>query len=69
MAAVAEQLISRGHNTAYLWVFDGNSRAISFYERLGGVQKERAARSVFGYGVMSRKVVWDDLLSILDAVR
>jgi ribosomal protein S18 acetylase RimI-like enzyme len=69
MAAVVEQLISRGHKTAYLWVFDSNSRAISFYESLGGVEKERAARSVFGYDVMSRKIEWDDITSIVESVR
>jgi ribosomal protein S18 acetylase RimI-like enzyme len=69
MAAVAEQLISRGHKTAYLWVFESNSAAIRFYERLGGVEKQRAGRSVFGYDVTSRKIEWDDLNAILDRVR
>ena len=65
MAEVAEQLISRGHKTAYLWVFDSNRRAIRFYERLGGVQTERAERSVFGYNKRSCKIKWDVLTSIL----
>ena len=69
MAAVAELLISRGHKTAYLWVFEANSKAIRFYERLGGVQKERAERAVLGYDVLSRKIEWYDLASILDSVR
>lgn len=69
MAAMAEQLIRRGHKTAYLWVFQSNSSAVRFYERLDGIQKERAERSVFGYGVMSRKIEWGDLTSILDRVR
>jgi len=45
MAAVAEQLISRGHKTAYLWVFDSDSRAIRFYERLGGVQQTTLSKA------------------------
>ena len=69
MAAVAEQLISRGYKTASLWVFESNSRALRFYEKLGGVEKERAERSVFGYDVMSRKIEWYDLTSILDSMR
>ena len=69
MAAAAERLIGQGHKTAHLWVFDSNSRAIRFYERLGGVQKERAERTVFGYTVSSRKIEWYDLASILYSVR
>ena len=69
MVAAAQQLIKLGHKTAFLWVFESNSRAIRFYERLGGVQKERAERAVFGYEVSSRKIEWRDLNSILDGAR
>jgi len=69
MAAVAKQLIGRGHKTAYLWVFESNGRAIRLYDRLGGVQREKTERAVFGYDVLSRKIEWDDLTSILDCVR
>ena len=69
MAAVAEQLIDRGHKTAYLWVFESNGRAKRLYERLGGVKREKTERAVFGYDVLSRKIEWDDLTSILDCVR
>jgi ribosomal protein S18 acetylase RimI-like enzyme len=69
MAAAAEQLLYRGHNTAYLWVFESNSAAIRFYERLGGRQGERAERAVFGYDVPSRKIEWHDLTSILEVKR
>lgn len=66
MKAAARELIHKGHKTAYLWVFESNKKAIRFYERLGGVQKEQALKSVFGYKVLSRKIEWDDLSAICD---
>ena len=59
--AVAKELIKKGHKTAYLWVFENNQKAIRFYERLGGIQKEQSMKTVFGYDVLSRKIEWDDL--------
>lgn len=64
MEAAATELIARGHRTAYLWVFETNSDAIRFYERLGGIQKEKAMKSVFGHEVMSLKIEWNDLTVI-----
>jgi ribosomal protein S18 acetylase RimI-like enzyme len=64
MKAVAKELINKGHKTAYLWVFESNERAIRFYERLGGIQKEQSMKNVFGYDVLSRKIEWDDLSTI-----
>ena len=61
MKAVAKELINEGHKTAYLWVFESNEKAIHFYERLGGVQKEQSMKTVFGYDVLSRKIEWNDL--------
>ena len=61
MSAAAEKLINHGHKTAYLWVFESNQKAIRFYERLGGIQKEQSMKTVFGYDVLSRKIEWDDL--------
>lgn len=62
--AAAKELINKGHKTAYLWVFERNEKAIRFYERLGGVQKEQARKTVFGFEVLSRKIEWDDLTVI-----
>ena len=61
MSAVSKELINHGHKTAYLWVFESNQKAIRFYERLGGIQKEQSIKTVFGYDVLSRKIEWDDL--------
>ena len=64
MTAVAQELIQKEHKTAYLWVFESNQKAIRFYERLGGAQKEQGWESIFGYEVLSRKIEWDDLATI-----
>lgn len=60
MQAVAQDLIHKGHHTAYLWVFEENANAVRFYERLGGIPKESAIKNVFGHDVPSRKIEWDD---------
>lgn len=64
MKAAAQELIQKGHQTAYLWVFESNEKAIRFYERLGGSRKEQAAKNIFGYKVLSRKIEWDNLARI-----
>jgi len=66
MKAVAKELIKKGHKTAYLWVFESNVKAIRLYERLGGTQKEKAEKNIFGYAVPSRKIEWDDLAKICE---
>jgi len=60
MQAAAGETVRRGHKSAYLWVFESNQKAIRFYERLGGVQKQSIHRNIFGYEVLSRKIHWDD---------
>ncbi len=64
MKAVAQELTQKEHKKAYLWVFESNEKAIRFYERLGGTQKEQGPKNIFGYEVPSRKIVWDDLAII-----
>ncbi len=66
MKAVAKELIKREHKTAYLWVFESNEKAIRFYEKLGGTQKEQAMKDIFGYEVPSRKIEWNDLARICE---
>ena len=61
---LARELIDKGHKTGYLWVFESNKKAIRFYERLGGIQKEQVKKSVFGFEILSRKIQWDDLAVI-----
>ena len=64
MKAVAKELFTKGHKTAYLWVFESNEKAVRFYERLGGIQKEQSMKKVFGHDVLSRKIEWDDISTI-----
>jgi len=64
MKAAAKELIKKGHQTAYLWVFESNEKAIRFYERLGGSQTDQATQNIFGYDVPSRKIEWDNLARI-----
>jgi ribosomal protein S18 acetylase RimI-like enzyme len=66
MKVVAKELIEKEYKTAYLWVFESNKKAIRFYERLGGTQKEQVRINVFGYEVLSRKIEWDDLAIICE---
>jgi ribosomal protein S18 acetylase RimI-like enzyme len=64
LKALATALIDKGHKTGYLWVFENNKKAIRFYERFGGMQKEQAMKSVCGFEILSRKIEWDDLAVI-----
>ena len=64
MKAMAKELIKNNYQTAYLWVFESNEKAIRFYETLGGTQKEQALKNIFGHEVPSRKIEWDDLVLI-----
>ena len=66
LKAAAKKLIHNGHKTGYLWVFESNEKAIRFYERSGGTQKEQARKSVFGYEILSWKIEWNDLAVICE---
>ena len=64
MKAAAEALLMKGNKTGYLWVFYNNEKAIRFYERLGGVQRESTMKDIFGHDLLSKKIEWDDLSTI-----
>jgi ribosomal protein S18 acetylase RimI-like enzyme len=66
LQTAVNELINKGYNTGYLWVFESNEKAIRFYERLGGVKKEKASKSIFGYDVPSLKIEWDNLAVICE---
>ena len=68
MKAVAEELINTGQRKAFLWVFEDNKKAIKFYIRLGGIQKEKSMKNVFGYDIPSQKIEWDDISTILEII-
>ena len=45
---------------AYLWVFDGNTRAIDFYRRLGGEVVEHGVEEIDGLQIPQSRIVWRD---------
>lgn len=63
--AATKELLKKGHTTASLWAFNSNKKAIRFYERLGGIKKERVKRNVLGFEILSQKIFWPDLTVIL----
>ena len=65
LKAMAENLIKEGLNSGYLWVFENNRDAVRFYEKHGGVQKEKKIKRVFGFEIMQRKIEWSNLSKIL----
>lgn len=65
LVSAAGELMARGHETAYLWVFEYNQKAVRFYERMGGAVEERAPQDIFGYSIPSLKIEWSDLSTIL----
>jgi GNAT superfamily N-acetyltransferase len=64
MQVAAEALLMTGKRNGYLWVFHSNEKAIRFYERLGGVQKECTVKDIFGHQLLSKKIEWADLSTI-----
>jgi len=64
LISAAEELLARGHKTAYLWVFESNQKAVQFYEQLGGVKMEEVPQDIFGHKITSLKIVWNDLTVI-----
>jgi RimJ/RimL family protein N-acetyltransferase len=65
MKAAAKRILAVGHETVYLYAFEHNVQAMRFYERLGGVQQECIRKDIFGYEVLSRKIVWDNVRTIV----
>jgi ribosomal protein S18 acetylase RimI-like enzyme len=47
-----------GETGAYLWVFDGNTRAIDFYRRLGGEIVEGGFDEIDGVPVAHSRIAW-----------
>lgn len=54
------RVASRGESGAYLWVFDGNTRAIDLYFRLGGEIVEGGFDEIDGVQVAHSRIVWRD---------
>lgn len=66
MKSAARRLAQQGHQTAYLWVLESNTRAIQFYEKLGGILTSQSVKNFFGHELMTIKIEWADISVILD---
>ena len=67
MRSAAQKLITQGHTTAYLWVFESNDKAIRFYDRLGGTRTNRVVKNIFDYQVPSWQIDWKDLSRVVSS--
>jgi ribosomal protein S18 acetylase RimI-like enzyme len=61
------RVAARGEASAYLWVFDANTRAIDFYRRLGGEIVERGFDEIDGRKVPQSRIVWRDTARLAEA--
>lgn len=61
MKAAALAVHETGGRTVCLWVFDDNSAAIGFYERLGGVTDAHGTDKFAGGDAPDRRIGWHDL--------
>ena len=52
---------------AYLWVFDGNTRAIDFYRRLGGEIVEGGFDEIDGLQIPHSRIAWRDTTRLVEA--
>ena len=69
LISAAEELLTRGHKTAYLWVFTSNQKAVRFYELMGGVTTGNTPQNIFSYSISSLKIEWKDLTVIPKVTR
>ena len=67
LGAAMRQVAGRGEARAYLWVFDGNTRAIEFYRRLGGEIVEGGFEEIDGLKIPQSRIVWRDTLRLVEA--
>ena len=67
LGAAMRRVADRGEARAYLWVFDGNTRAIDFYRRLGGEIVERGFDEIDGLKVSQSRIAWRDTSRLAEA--
>jgi phosphoribosylanthranilate isomerase len=65
MAAMASDLLARGHVAATLWVLETNQRARRFYEALGGRELARREQRREGFTAVGVAYGWEDLRTLL----
>jgi ribosomal protein S18 acetylase RimI-like enzyme len=67
LGAAIRRVAERGEARAYLWVFDGNTRAIDFYRRLGGEIVEQGFEEIDGVKVPQSRITWRDTSRLAEA--
>jgi ribosomal protein S18 acetylase RimI-like enzyme len=67
LGAAMRRVAERGEARAYLWVFDGNTRAIEFYRRLGGEIVEGGFEEIDGLTIPQSRIVWRDTARLAEA--
>lgn len=65
MAYAAERLIRLNKRSFYLWVLDPNIPARRFYERIGGIAKDKSMFEINGVKIPETRFVWTELTSLL----
>ena len=61
------RVAGRGQTGAYLWVFDGNTRAIDFYRRLGGEVVEHGVEEIDGLQIPQSRIIWRETARLAEA--
>jgi ribosomal protein S18 acetylase RimI-like enzyme len=67
LGAAMRRVADRGEARAYLWVFDGNTRAIDFYRRLGGEIVDHGFDEIDGLQVAQSRIAWQDTSRLAEA--
>lgn len=65
IAYAAEKLIELNKRSFYLWVLDQNVPARLFYERIGGMAKDKSVFEIMGKKIPETRFVWTDLNLLL----
>lgn len=67
LGTLARQMATNGCRSLYLWVFDANSAAIRFYQRLGAMAVERGAEQFAGTDIPHTRLAWSDSARLAEA--
>ncbi len=61
MKEAVKYLVNLGFKTMIIWVLKGNKQASLFYEKLGGIVKERKMHNIEGKEYPINGFVWEDI--------
>lgn len=66
LRSAAEAVIAGGGNGIYVWVLDGSTQSLAFYERLGAAARDRGIATLLGGEVPQTRIVWADLPRLVE---